>query len=139
MKTILSIVFFLIVSGCALKKDNKVLRESTQQISITQLINNPEKYDGKRVEFQGYFIIAFENNAIYMHKDDYLFSIYKNAIWLGFNEYFFNQFGIQAPYEGYITIQGVYKKISQNHTSLFSGRLEDITYIERRWNIEEKK
>lgn len=136
MKLFWAIIAASVLAGCKTTQNGIDLNKVTLQVSMMQIIVDPDKYDGKRVEIQGYYIMAFENNALYFHEDDYRYSIYKNAIWMGYNEYFFNTFDIFAPYEGYITIEGVYRKITPGYSSLFSGRLEDITYISRRKKIE---
>ena len=135
MKHFLTILLIILISGCAINDGNNRLN-ITQKVSMIQLINNPEKYDGKKISVQGYLTIAFEENVIYFHKDDYDNSIYKNAIWLGISEEFVKKFDIHPPFKCYITVEGVYKKIDPGFTSLFSGEIEDITFMARLQNRE---
>jgi hypothetical protein len=55
---------------------------SADHVSIVQLIANPERYDGKRVQFIGFLRIEFEGTAVYLHREDYEWGIGKNALWI---------------------------------------------------------
>lgn len=57
--------------------------QSDGPLSLIQLIANPEKYDGKRVQVVGFLRLEFEGNALYLHEDDYKNGIYGNAIGIG--------------------------------------------------------
>jgi hypothetical protein len=51
------------------------------QVSLIQLISNPEKYDGKPVRLIGFLRLEFEGNALYLHREDYEQSL-PNGIWV---------------------------------------------------------
>jgi hypothetical protein len=53
------------------------------EVSIVQLIANPEQYDGRLVVLTGFVHFAYEADAIYLHRDDYEWSIYRNGLSLG--------------------------------------------------------
>lgn len=55
---------------------------SADNVSIVQLIANPERYDGKRVQLIGFLRIEFEGTAVYLHCEDYERGIEKNALWI---------------------------------------------------------
>lgn len=52
-------------------------------VSIVQLIANPKRFDGKKVRPQGFLRLTFEGNAIYLHREDYVWCIFTNALWIG--------------------------------------------------------
>ena len=51
------------------------------QVSLIQLISNPEKYDGKPARLIGFLRLEFEGNALYLHREDYEQSL-PNGIWV---------------------------------------------------------
>ena len=51
-------------------------------LSMIDLIANPELFDGKKVMVKGYVHFQFEGDAIYLHKEDFLYGISHNALWL---------------------------------------------------------
>jgi hypothetical protein len=51
-------------------------------VSLVQLIANPAKYDGKIVRITGFLHLEFEGNVIYLHAEDFRFSLTKNGIWI---------------------------------------------------------
>lgn len=52
------------------------------KLSFVQLIANPQKYQGKLVEVAGFLHLGFEDNALYLHKEDYERLLFKNGIWV---------------------------------------------------------
>lgn len=58
--------------------------DTVQDVSLIQLIAQPEKFEGKRVRFIGFLRIEFEGNAIYLHREDFDHGITKNGLWLIF-------------------------------------------------------
>jgi hypothetical protein len=135
LKIILLPILF-IVFGCATK--NKAMYNKLQPVSMIQLISNPDKYDGKKVEIYGYFIIAFEESVIYLNKTDYDIANTKNGIWLSVSKEFIKSQNIELPYKGYIGIDGIFLKNKKNSTSSYSGTLTDIDYVSRLISKDEK-
>src|SRR5688572_9432758 len=50
--------------------------------SIIELIARPEVYDGKRVQVIGFVNFEFEGNGLYVSKEDWEQSIYRNGVWI---------------------------------------------------------
>ena len=120
----------IILSSCASKKVN-TSTTIPHLVSMIQLINNPEKYDGKLIGLKGYFVIAKEESVIYLSKSDYNNAITKNGIWMSISKEFLKSQEIEPPYKGYISIEGVFQKNENESNNLFSGKLTKITYISR--------
>lgn len=55
---------------------------SADNVSVVQLIANPERYDGKHIQLIGFLRIEFEGTAIYLHREDYEQGIARNALWI---------------------------------------------------------
>ncbi|MBZ5549802.1 MAG: hypothetical protein LAO22_17895 [Acidobacteriia bacterium] len=51
-------------------------------VGLVQLLANPEKYDGQRVDLIGYLRLEFEGNILYLAAEDYKNSIPENGIWI---------------------------------------------------------
>jgi hypothetical protein len=56
--------------------------QGIEQVSILQLIVTPERYDGKRVQVEGFLHLEFEGNALYLSENDYDHHLHKNALWV---------------------------------------------------------
>ena len=94
-------------------------------LSMIDLIANPELFDGKKVMVQGYVHFEFEGNAIYLHKEDFLYGISRNSLWLslsaskGANEFSDCQ-------DSYALVRGTFKAGIGGHNDMASGELHDI-------------
>ncbi len=40
-------------------------------VTLVQLIANPEKFDGKSIRVIGFLRLEFEGNVLYLHREDY--------------------------------------------------------------------
>ena len=49
-------------------------------VSLIELIANPAKYDGKLVRVFGFIHLEFEEEAIYLHREDYEKKLFTNAV-----------------------------------------------------------
>jgi hypothetical protein len=56
--------------------------DTAQEVSVIQLIAQPEKFDGKRVRFIGFLRLEFEGNAIFLHREDFDRGISRNGLWV---------------------------------------------------------
>jgi len=103
---------------------NSVYADVGESVSIVQLIANSEKYHGKKVIITGYLNLEFEGNGIYLHKDDYLNSVYKNGLWCNINIVKYEKFN-----KKYVVIEGVFNANNKGHMGLWSGSIEKITRV----------
>lgn len=56
--------------------------ESPQSVSLIELIANPERFDGKKVITEGYFVYGLENQALYLSElDQKNFSAMNKILW----------------------------------------------------------
>ena len=79
-------------------------QEEIHDVSMIQLIANPEKYDGKYVRVMGFLRLEFEGNGLYLHREDYEESLYKNGVWVHVAEIVANrQFNMK-----YVLIEGTF-------------------------------
>jgi len=94
-------------------------------LSMIDLIANPGLFDGKKVMVHGYVHFEFEGDAIYLHKEDFLYGISRNSLWLslsaskGANEFSDCQ-------DSYALVRGTFKAGIGGHNDMASGELHDI-------------
>ena len=93
------------------------------QVSFVSLLANPSKYDGLEILTSGYVHFEFEGNGIYLHKDDYDNSLYKNGLWISLATNV-----PQKPCQNsYALVIGTFRAGSRGHMGLWSGSIEQAT------------
>lgn len=55
-------------------------------VSLIQLIANPEKFDRTKIRVQGYLYGSIEHYALYLSVTDVDYSVTENAMWIDFTE-----------------------------------------------------
>jgi hypothetical protein len=118
MKIFSLAIILATVSLCA-------IADTAEQVSMIRLIANPAQYHGKKVIISGFLNIEFEGTAIYLHRDDYAFSQYRNGLWCTMNETLYGKYNRR-----YVIMEGVFNKDMKGHLGLWSGSIEKI---ERVW------
>ena len=97
------------------------------QISMIQLIANPNQFHGKKVMIAGFLRLEFEGNGIYIHKEDYRNGIAKNGLWVETQGRKLTS-NIQPCRSGqYALIEGTFNSQHTGHMGLWSGAIESIT------------
>lgn len=126
--------FFLTVAFFSFLNCKSAFPQESNEIvdvSIVQLIVNPQDYENKKIRIKGYLSYKHEGNAVYLHKDDYENVITENAIYLYIKEKDFIENFIDKPYEGYMSIVGIFTNKDKGHKSLFVGAMKEILFIRR--------
>jgi hypothetical protein len=98
------------------------------EVSLIQLIASPERYDGKRIMVQGFALVEFEGNALYLHKEDKDFGLSKNAIWLEVPEEKEASWKLHSG--SYVLVVGTFRAANRGHWDMFSGAIEGIIRFE---------
>lgn len=128
------IIFVLLFAGF------KCHASKPLEVSIVNLISNPEKYDKQFVRVLGVSKLSFESNGIWLSKEHLKYSIHKNALWmrLDFDRLDKTEEEL-AQYNGtYVLIEGVFNANSHGHMSLYSGAIEKISRFEPWEELKEK-
>ncbi len=126
---ILSIVIFLVCGGITLLKKS-LMKPTIQEVTIIHLIATPKKYDGKLVRVVGVGNLEFEENAIYLSKDDLSYRVY-NAVWLDFDNNTTLSYAEAKKHNGkYVIVEGIFDKDHSGHMGLFHGAITNITRYE---------
>ena len=134
IKMILSIIFAMVVlTGC--KSYNYVSGKNSanhdaDDVSIIQLISNPEKYDGKVVRVIGVGNLEFEGDAVYLSRDDWKNWVCKNGLWIELGDDA-TSYNVAKCWNGkYVIIEGTFEQESTGHFGMWSGAITDITRYE---------
>ena len=97
-------------------------------VSLVQLIATPGQYQGKKVRVIGYLHLEFEGNGLYLHKEDYDRSLYKNGVWVAVEGPMFKT--ALSHNNRYVLIEGFFDRKDQGHLGLWSGALTRIERVD---------
>lgn len=130
------IILLFAFMGCNSKpRQNNTVKLSSvgikeyEEVSIINLIATPEKYHGKRVRVIGYLNLVYENDAVYLHKEDYDMSIGKNCVGLIITTEVRNSANYQNCNNKYIFVEGTFNMNAGNKGS-FNSALDSIAKID---------
>lgn len=98
-------------------------------VSLIELIANPLRYDGKRIQVIGFLRLEFEGDALYLHREDFENAISQNAIWFD-RPRDLSKKQAEAVNTKYAICGGIFKAHAHGHMGLFSGTLTGITRVE---------
>ncbi|MFP5236501.1 MAG: hypothetical protein ACLGSD_11415 [Acidobacteriota bacterium] len=100
-----------------------------QDVSMIQLIANPQRYDGKRVRIIGFLHLEFEGDSIYLHREDFEFGITKNALWIDVPRDMTPD-QIKSVNDNYVICTGTFAAGMHGHMGLNSGEVAKITRLQ---------
>ena len=113
----------------AVRSGRQSANSEPANVSMVALLASAEKYNGVRVRTYGFLAIEFEGNALYLHQEDYIRGLGKNALELNFSQAQEKQF--KSLHRKYVIIEGTVsadRALIDRSTS--SGALGQITRIE---------
>ncbi|MFZ1058039.1 MAG: hypothetical protein WAP47_02480 [Candidatus Rokuibacteriota bacterium] len=97
-------------------------------VSLIQIIANPTAFDQRRVLVEGYVVLEFEHQAIYLSEADAKHTITRNGLWLDVNE---RVYAARARFHGrYALVEGTFNARRRGHLGLSSGVIENIGRFE---------
>ena len=103
-------------------------REQPLDLSIIQLIANPQDFHGKFIRVIGFVNLEFEGDAIYLSQEDYIHGLSKNGLWLDTNDAIEKQRGKFT--KKYVLVEGTFAATDRGRISLFSGSIGNIQRFE---------
>ena len=98
-------------------------------VSMIDLIAHKAEYHGKQVFVKGYMQIEFENCALYLSREHAVHGLYKNALWVGFDEALLMTVDVRQYHNKHVMVLGTFNMHHQGHMGLWSGSMESITRI----------
>jgi len=97
-------------------------------VTLVQLIANPEKFDGKLVSVIGFLRLEFEGNVLYLHREDYDHAILGDGIWVDVTpEMTKHKESLQMHY---VLLVGIFDSKDRGHMGMWSGSLTKIQRAE---------
>lgn len=117
-----TLVLFLCASGTCSASPQI---QGVEQVSILQLIVTPERYDGKRVQVEGFLHLEFEGNVLYLSENDYIHHLHKNGLWVTRNSVINDK--VSKLNSRYVIVVGTFDASNKGHMSMNSGSLRDIS------------
>ncbi len=96
------------------------------------LLANPDIYHGKRVRLVGFANFEFESNGLYVSREDWRQSIYRNGLWVDLPG---DRPSAGQPNRRYVLVEGTFRADRQGHMGLWSGTLEQVTRL-RAWGSD---
>ena len=98
-------------------------------VSLVQLIANPAKYDGKIVRITGFLHLEFEGNVIYLHAEDFRFSLTKNGIWIDVPRDMTKE-QMKAVNDQYVICTARFNARILGHMDMNSGEVTDVSRLQ---------
>jgi hypothetical protein len=97
-------------------------------VSMIDLISNPETFDGKPIRVRGFAHFEFEGNGIYLHREDFEQGLFRNGIWLDTGE----KSGPRELSDQYLDVQGTFAAArgGGGHLGMWAGEIRNITKME---------
>jgi hypothetical protein len=115
MNKIVVVLFMLCLSSIVISGEN---------VSIINLICDPQQYDGKEIIITGFLALDFEGNAVYLYQDDYQNSIYKNGLWCTIDMKKYREYDHK-----YISLEGVFDAYHKGHFGLWAGSIKSVKRV----------
>ena len=129
MTAVRSIVI-LSVFLCYYALDNEAAAAGPTNVSLIQLVANPDKFHGKLVRVRGFLVVEAEHSAIFMSPDDAEMQILANAISLGGE-----LAGVEGSEEAYgsgrwMLVEGIFKANEQGTGTQYGGLIDNLSRVE---------
>jgi hypothetical protein len=99
--------------------------EEPKNVTMIQLLANPEKFDGKVIRVIGFLRIEFEGNVLYPHREDYENSILGNGIWVDVTPEMRKE--TKSINMHYVIMEGIFSATEHGHEGAWSGSLKKIS------------
>lgn len=97
-------------------------------VGMVALLATPQRYEGKVIRTIGFMCVEFENDALYLHEEDYRHGLHKNSFALRLSESQRKEFkGLSLKY---VLIEGTVYASGPEQTDLWSGAIGNITRLE---------
>ena len=103
--------------------------DTTQDVSVIQLIAQPEKFDGKRVRFIGFLRLEFEGNVIFLHREDFNRGISRNGLWVNVPSDMTKHQQDEVNMH-YVICVGVFRAGMHGHMGMFSGEIDEVRRLQ---------
>jgi hypothetical protein len=98
--------------------------EEPLNVTMVQLIANPEKFDGKLIRVIGYLRLEFEGDVLYLHREDYEFGILGDGVWIDVTPEMTTE--SKSLNLHYVLLEGIFSSRDRGHMGMWSGAVKKI-------------
>ena len=102
---------------------------NVEDVSLIQLLANPQAYNNKRIRLVGFLHLEFEGNVLYFHSEDFQYALTKNGLWINVPKDM-TQEQKKAVNDQYVICTAQFVASMHGHMGLNSGELADVTRLE---------
>jgi len=107
-----------------------VRAEEVPVVPMSELIADPQRFDGQRVRVVGFLRLQFDRNALYMGRDDYNNAVAEHALRLDLKN---SQLRSSSKLNnGHVTVEGVFGPADKMHGGPWAGALKEVSSL-RMW------
>ena len=101
-------------------------------VSLVELIARPEVYHGRAVRVIGFVNFEFEGNGLYLSREDWERSIYRNGLWIEAPRSVQTDSGrpSTALNQRYVIVEGIFNATHGGHLGMWSGAIERVTRLD---------
>ncbi len=104
--------------------------QPARNVSLSELLAHPEKYDGKRVSVVGYFHREFEGSFLAVSKIAMEKREYSQSIWRAGPSSFASKSKISTKNDCWQRVEGIFLKGPGGHLGLWPGEIVRLTCVE---------
>jgi hypothetical protein len=97
-------------------------------VTLVQLIANPEEFDGKLIRVIGFLRLEFEGDVLYLHREDYEHAILGDGIWVDVTPEMAKQ--KETLNMHYVLLEGIFSSVDRGHMGMWSGTIKKIRRAE---------
>jgi hypothetical protein len=98
-------------------------------VSMIQLIANPQQFDGKPIRLLAYLNLEFEGDALFLHREDFDKGLWSNALSISLEDHHFPK--VKRLSRGYVMVEGIFSAKIRGHFGMFSGSVQQVTRIQK--------
>jgi hypothetical protein len=102
--------------------------EEVVDVTLVQLIANPERFDGKLIRVIGFLRLEFEGNVLYLHREDYENALLGNGIWVDVTSEM--KKNSESLNMNYVLLVGNSSASDRGHMGMWSGAIKKINRAE---------
>ena len=124
MKLIASVCILLLVAPLV----GRVKAEEPVDVTLVQLIANPQQFDGKLIRVIGFLRLEFEGNVLYLHREDYENAILGDGIWVDVTPEIKKR--SKTLNMNYVLLEGIFSSHDRGHMGMWSGAILKISRAE---------
>lgn len=95
-------------------------------VSMIEVIANPDIWDGKRVRLIGFMHLEFESNGLYLGKSDFEIGLSKNGLWIDTESSRVPLETLSKCAGDYALVEGVFRSGPSGHFGMWSGEMTQI-------------